>query len=100
MPRHAVWLEQARTPSCFEGAELLICLREPALVHWSVDGWHEPADAPTWPVGPGLNAARLPTAGLKSGQTIEFTWRSRESGRWLGTDHRLAVTPPSARAGA
>ncbi len=100
VPRHAVWLEQARTPSCFEGAELLICLREPALVHWSVDGWHEPADAPTWPVGPGLNAARLPTAGLKSGQTIEFTWRSRESGRWLGTDHRLAVTPPSARAGA
>ena len=49
---------------------------------------------------PGLNAARLPTAGLKSGQTIEFTWRSRESGRWLGTDHRLAVTPPGARAGA
>ena len=98
-PRLAVWLEQARTPSCFEGAELLVCLREPALVHWGVDGWREPADAATQPVGPGLNVARLPTAGLKSGQTIELTWRSRESGRWLGADHRLAVAPPGPRVG-
>ena len=98
-PRFAVWLEQACTASCFEGAELLVCLREPALVHWGVDGWREPADAVTRPVGPGLNVARLPTAGLKSGQTIELTWRSRESGRWLGADHRLVVALPGPSAG-
>ena len=98
-PRLAVWLEQARTSSCFVGAELLVCLREPALVHWGVDGWRDPADVATRAVGPGLNVARLPTAGLTSGQTIELTWRSRESGRWLGADHRLAVAPPGPRAG-
>lgn len=98
VPRHSVWLEQARTPSCFEGSDLLVCLREPALVHWGVDGWREPADAVTQPVGPGLHLARLPVAGLKSGQTIELTWRSRGSGRWLGADHRLAISPAS-RAG-
>lgn len=96
-PRRAVWLEQARASRCFEGAELLVCLREPALVHWGVDGWREPADAATRPVGPGLHVALLPTAGLGSGQTIELTWRSRESGRWLGADHRLAVSPQGPR---
>jgi glucoamylase len=98
-PRLAVWLEQARTPLCFERAELLVCLREPALVHWGTDGWRHPADVFTQPVGPGLHVARLPTAGLRAGQTIEFTWRSRESGRWVGADHRLAVAPPGPRPG-
>ncbi|MCL4775366.1 MAG: glucan 1,4-alpha-glucosidase [Burkholderiaceae bacterium] len=98
-PRLAVWLEQARTPRCFERAELLVCLRESALVHWGADGWRNPADVLTQPVGPGLHVARLPTAGLRAGQTIEFTWRSRESGRWVGTDHRLAVAPPGPRPG-
>ncbi len=93
-PRLAVWLEQARTPLCFERAELLVCLREPALVHWGTDDWCNPADVLTQTVGPGLHVARLSTAGLRAGQTIEFTWRSRESGRWLGADHRLAVAPP------
>lgn len=99
-PRRTVWLEQARAPRSFEGTDLLVCLREPALVHWGVDGWRDPADVSTQPLGPGLHVALLATAGLGSGQSIDLTWRSRESGRWRGTDYRLRVSAAVPRPGA
>ena len=74
------------------GSDALLCLREPALVHWGIDGWHDTTDIRTHPV-PGLDVhvAVLPSASLRAGQRIDFTWRHQESGEWVGVDHRLEL---------
>lgn len=91
-PRRGVWLEQAPTMRIGVGSDALLCLREPALVHWGVDGWHDTTDIRTHPV-PGLDVhvAVLPSASLRAGQRIDFTWRHQESGEWVGVDHRLEL---------
>jgi glucoamylase len=99
VPRVTVWLEQAPFVRATAGLDTLVCLHEAALVHWGVDGWHEVTDVPTQPLPSlGLHIARLPTAALRDGQAIDFTWRRQTCSQWTGVDHRLllsaAATPP------
>ena len=97
-PRLAVWLEHAPVSRIRAGCDTLVCLHEPALVHWGTDGWHASADVRTQPLnGMGLYLAPLPTAQLRSGQTINFTWRRLDSGEWTGVDHRLVLVPAVLR---
>ncbi|MFO1294556.1 MAG: glycoside hydrolase family 15 protein [Rubrivivax sp.] len=97
-PHLAVWLEQAPAARGWAGADTLICLHEPALVHWSVDGWRNAGDLATRPLGSlGLHVVRLPTAALTAGQAVDFTWRRQNSGEWSNTDHRLVLVAPGAR---
>jgi len=91
-PHVTVWLEQAPLVRAAAGIDTLVCLREPALLHWGIDGWRNVADLHTQPLASlGLHVARLPTAALRSGQTVDFTWRRQESGAWTGVDHRLLL---------
>ena len=73
------------------GADTLVCLHEPAMVHWGVDGWRDPADVRTRPVSLGLHVVRLPTAALRAGQRIDFTWRWQASGEWVGADRHVTL---------
>lgn len=97
MPHATVWLEQAPMTRGFAGADTLLGLHAPALVHWGVDGWHDPADVPTQPTPLGLHVARLPTAALHAGQRIDFTWRY-QSGEWFGADRQVVLEAPGAAA--
>ncbi len=100
VPRLTVWLEQAPIPRGSAGVDTLVCLHAPAMVHWGVDGWQDAADVRTEPVAAlGVHVARLPTAGLRAGQSVDFTWRRQDSGEWIGVDHRLALTVAQPPAG-
>ncbi len=90
-PQVAVWLEQVPTTRGSTRVDTLLCLHSPAIVHWSVDGWRNATDMATQPGGLGLHVVRLPTAGLPTGQRIDFTWRLQPSGTWLGVDHHLVL---------
>ncbi|MCC6715849.1 MAG: glycosyl hydrolase [Gammaproteobacteria bacterium] len=98
MPHLAVWLERAPRTRVVGGVDMLVCLGAPALVHWGVDGWQEPADVGTRPMSLDLHVARLPTAALRTGQCIDFTWRWQATGEWVGTDRRVVLEPPVAAA--
>ncbi len=93
-PQATVWLEHAPVARGFAGADVLVCLRQPALVHWGVDGWRDPADVPTRPVSLGLHVARLAVAALRAGQRIDFTWRRQASNAWTGVDLQLELAAP------
>ncbi len=91
-PRLAIWLEHAPMWRGRAGVDTLICLHEPALVHWGVDGWRDAADVHTRPLASlGLHVARLPTAALHTAAVVNFTWRRANCGQWLGVDHRLVL---------
>ena len=76
------------------GRVLRLDLPEPALVHWSTDGWQTRGDVRTRDTGLGIHTADLPTDGLTPADTIVFTWMSLASGEWIGQDHTVAVEAP------
>jgi hypothetical protein len=48
---------------------------------------------PTCDSGLGFEVATLDVGGLLSGEPVDFTWRSRETGAWQGRDYRVAIQP-------
>jgi len=89
--RVAIWLAQAPLTTVAPGQRLLVCLREPATVHWGVNGWQNVRDTPTGEATLGHFNAELAIEGLEPGATVEFTCRSRRDGTWLGRDFRITV---------
>ncbi len=77
------------------GSALRIQLREPALVHWSADGWTTTSDLATRDVGLEVHVADLPTRELPAGSEVVFTFRWEGSARWEGTDYRVRIVPAS-----
>ena len=71
--------------------KLRIKLLDPALVHWSLDGWKSAHDTNTRDTGLGLHILDLPTASLPVGSQATFTFYSNSSQRWEGTDYNVAV---------
>jgi glucoamylase len=92
-PQHTVWLQQAPVARAFAGADLLVCLHEAAVVRFGIDGWQDIQEVQTEVSGLGLHVARIAASALRSGQHIEFTWRRRSSGTWVGIDYTLVVSP-------
>jgi glucoamylase len=86
------WRPDWRTPSVPVGRTLRLDLPEPALVHWSTDGWKSRNDVPTTDTGLGLHIVELATDDLEPGKVITFTWKLLRTGEWLGTDHSVTLT--------
>jgi glucoamylase len=72
--------------------KLRIVLLDPALVHWSVDGWKTSQDTNTRDTGLGIYTLDLPTASLPAGSQVAFTfrWPLRDN-HWEGTDYIVTV---------
>jgi glucoamylase len=86
----AFWCQQAPIKRIRLGERLLLCLHDPAIVHWGIDGWQDVKDMPTHDSGLGLHVVSLPSQRLRSGQCIDFTFR-RANGEWAGQDWRVDV---------
>ncbi len=78
------------------GENLRIELANPAVVHWTVDQWDTAHDTRTGPKN-GIHAAELPTAELKPGTRVQFTFFWPEVNRWEGEDFELRVEEGAAR---
>ncbi len=71
--------------------KLRIKLLDPALVHWSIDGWKSAHDINTRDTGLGLHILDLPTASLPAGSQIVFTFLWTQENRWEGKDYTVTV---------
>lgn len=72
------------------GQDLRFLLDAPAVIRWGVNGWQNVRDRQTedWELG---HVAALPTAAMKPGETVQFTFRWFDSGQWEGRDFSAAI---------
>jgi glucoamylase len=89
-PAPFAWRPTARRDGIPAGRDLRVELAEPALVHWSTDGWATATDSLAHDTGFGTHVCDLPTKTLRPG-TIVFTifWTDRQI--WEGTDFTIEV---------
>jgi glucoamylase len=87
---HAIWRFNHRSQTLPTGKRLRLEVLEPALVHWSPDGWRTVMDTPTLDTGLGLHVADLPTESLLAGK-LEFTFYWPGAGHWEGADFALTI---------
>lgn len=88
----AFWFEQAPINQIVPGLHLIIGLHESGLVHWGYDGWRNGQDVQTVEHSIGFHIAKLNTEELRDGQRIDFTYRIKSTGRWIGEDYHIAVS--------
>jgi glucoamylase len=74
-----------------EGQPLRVCTYEPALVHCGVDGWQRASDIATQVTALGLHVADLPSAPLRGGQRLDFTFLWTRTNAWEGRNYRVDV---------
>ncbi len=92
--RFAFWWPHAPIDELPLGARLAVALPRAAIVHWGRNDWQSIADTPTKESGLGFHVAVLAAKGLKAGDRIDFTWRWRDDGCWVGRDYALKVVAP------
>jgi glucoamylase len=85
------WRVNNKTRSIPRGRTLRILLLSPALVHWSIDGWHSVHDTNTRDTGLDIYLLDLPTASLRPGAEVAFTFFWPAEHRWEGTDFTVTV---------
>jgi len=78
-----------RTMPC--GKKLRILMTEPAMVHWSFDGWQTSHHGDSQESGWNLQYLDLATERLASGHQIVFTFLWKNSGQWEGRDYQVTV---------
>jgi len=86
------WRLNNKTRSVPRNKKLRLVLLNPALVHWSIDGWTSAQDTNTRDTGLGLHMLDLPTASLPAGSQIVFTFLWTQENRWEGKDYTVTVT--------
>jgi glucoamylase len=85
------WRINNKPRSVPQHKKLRIKLLDPALVHWSIDGWNSAHDTNTRDTGLGLHILDLPTASLPAGSPIMFTFLWTQENRWEGKDYTVTV---------
>jgi glucoamylase len=88
---HAIWGFNLKIRNMQAGKILRLQAPTPAVVHWSIDGWHTIHDTETQDTTMGAYIADLPTERLLHGTTIVFTLYWPEAGQWERKDFTVAV---------
>ena len=96
---HAPWRFNHKCKTIPAGKGLRIEVLQPALVHWSTDGWQTVVDSHTRDTGLGLHVADLPVEALPAGARVDFTFYWPLASRWEGADFGVAVSPAAPRSG-
>lgn len=89
---HELWGPRYRPRHIKQGHRFTIALRQHALVHWGTNGWRDARDSDTRDTGLGVWASELPVAGLKAGETVQFTFYWHDDAAWEGQDYEVLVT--------
>ena len=93
-----LWRHRHKLRFLPEGKELRFVFEGEALIHWGIDGWSNPVDSPTRPLGLGFYGTALSVGSLRRGQHIDFTFFWLEERRWEGLDYRMEVGAPEEPA--
>jgi glucoamylase len=85
------WRFNNKTRTVPRNKTLRLVLLNPALVHWSLDGWKTSVDTQTLDTGLGTYVLDLPTASLPAGAQVAFTFYWPQESRWEGTNYSVLV---------
>lgn len=79
-------------PHCVRsGNTLTVALRAPARVHWGINGWKDIQDIDTRDTGLDIYVADLSIAGLRLGETVQFTFYWLDRKIWENTDYDVLI---------
>jgi glucoamylase len=78
-----------RTMPC--GRKLRVLVLQPAMLHWSCDGWQTAQDTDSQNSGWHFHFVDLPTEKLATGREVVFTFYWKDAGRWEGRDFSVVV---------
>jgi len=98
--QRVIWCAHAPAAELPEGAALTVAVTAPATFRWGFDGWKDIRESRTSATTLGLHTVQIDTAGLKSGRTIDLTYRFEPSGEWAGRNFRIEVIAAPAGANA
>jgi glucoamylase len=88
---YAIWGPNMRPRRLPQGHRLIIAILAPARVHWGTGGWKDVQDVDTHDTGLGVHVARLDVAGLKGGDSVQFTFFWTERQAWEGKNYEMRV---------
>ena len=91
VPKFFEWRFNNKCRSMPRGKTLRLVLLDPAMVHWSIDGWKSVQDTQARDTGLGVYTLDLPTASLPVGAQVVFTFFWPKENRWEGVDYSVAV---------
>jgi glucoamylase len=86
-----VWSPNNKLKTMPPGATLRVHTFAPARVHWGIDGWQSVRDCDTRDTSLGVHVTDLPTADLRAGSRVDFTFYRHDEQRWAGTDFCVHV---------
>jgi glucoamylase len=92
---YGIWRFNHKCQVMQAGKRLRIEVLQPAVVHWSADGWRKVVDSPTRDTGLGLHVADLATGELTAGARLDFTFYWPLANRWEGGNFSITVSPPA-----
>lgn len=96
---HAIWRFNHKCLTIPAGKRLRIEVLQPAVVHWSSDGWLTVVDTQTRDTGLGLHVADLPSEAVRLGARLDFTFFWPLASHWEGRDFAITVVPLSPQTG-
>jgi glucoamylase len=88
---YATWRFNQKLRAMPVGKTLRVEVIEPAMIHWTTDGWHAVHDTPTRDTGLGMHMVDLPTADLAAGDAVTFTMYWPGASKWEGVDYTVRV---------
>ena len=88
---HAIWGPRHHPRQISVNDQFSVVLRERARIHWGHNGWLAVQDSMTGDTGLGVHRANLPLAGLKAGDTIQFTFYWLDQSVWEGEDYEVLL---------
>jgi len=97
--RLALWRFNHKCREMPAGRILRVEVLNPAVVHWTSDGWRTVHDTQTRDTGLGLHVADLPTDAVPPGGRMGFTFYWSLASRWEGTDFDVVVSAGAAKEG-
>ena len=86
-----IWRFNNKVRSMPAGLTLRVETFAPALVHWGIDGWQTVHDANTRDTTFGAHVVDLPTAALRAGTRVDFTFYWSNERRWEGQDFCVCI---------
>lgn len=92
MSPHSIWRFNHRDPRISMGKTLRVEVMTPAILRWTTDGWKTARDSKSTDTGLGIYVVDLPTAALRDGNRITFTFYWELAGHWEGEDFQVTVS--------
>ena len=89
--KRLIWCAHAPASELPEGAALTVAVAGPATFRWGFDGWKDISERRTTATTLGLHTVEIDTTKLKSGRSIDLTYRIESSAQWACRDFRISV---------